>query len=101
MATMANPALAAFTAQLRDELAAIEGIRILDRGGQRCAIVTFVLDGWNSEDLKAALDAHRINAVNSFREYAQTRVSTHASASPPTTTTPKTKCGTSSLSSLS
>lgn len=66
-----GPRATALGAQLRDELAAIEGVRILDRGGQRCAIVTFVLDGWNSEDLKAALDAHRINAVNSFREYAQ------------------------------
>jgi selenocysteine lyase/cysteine desulfurase len=62
-----SPALAA---QLRDGLAEIGGVRVLDRGRQLCAIVTFALAGWEPEALKAALAERRINSSVSLREHA-------------------------------
>jgi selenocysteine lyase/cysteine desulfurase len=60
----------ALGARLRDGLAEIDGVRILDRGRERCAIVTFVPAGWEPDALKAALSARRINSSVSLREYA-------------------------------
>jgi selenocysteine lyase/cysteine desulfurase len=60
----------ALGARLRDGLAEIDGVRILDRGRERCGIVTFVLAGWEPDALKAALSARRINSSVSLREYA-------------------------------
>jgi selenocysteine lyase/cysteine desulfurase len=60
----------ALGARLRDGLAEIAGVRILDRGRERCAIVTFALAGWEPDTLKAALSAHDINSSVSLREYA-------------------------------
>lgn len=57
-------------AMLRDGLSATEGIRVLDRGRERCAIVTFTVSGWKPERLKQALHARRINSSLSFREFA-------------------------------
>ena len=55
---------------LRDMLAEIEGVRILDRGSERCAIVTFTLGGWTSEALVDELRRRRINSSVSAREHA-------------------------------
>jgi selenocysteine lyase/cysteine desulfurase len=63
-----SPALGA---RLRAGLAAIPGVRVLDRGPQLCAIVTFAVDGWLAHPFKAAMDARRINSALSFRELAQ------------------------------
>jgi selenocysteine lyase/cysteine desulfurase len=57
-------------ARLRDELAGIDGVRILDRGREQCAIVTFVLAGCDPDALGAALSARHINSSVSLREHA-------------------------------
>jgi selenocysteine lyase/cysteine desulfurase len=56
---------------LRDGLAAIDRIRVLDRSPELCAIVTFAVEGWDHDQFKLALDRRRINSVVSLREYAQ------------------------------
>jgi selenocysteine lyase/cysteine desulfurase len=55
---------------LRERLAEIEGVRILDRGSERCAIVTFTLGGWTSEALAHELRRQGINSSVSAREHA-------------------------------
>jgi selenocysteine lyase/cysteine desulfurase len=55
---------------LRDRLAEIDGVRILDRGRERCAIVTFTLEGWESERLADELSRRRINSSVSARDHA-------------------------------
>jgi selenocysteine lyase/cysteine desulfurase len=62
-----TPALGAV---LREGLSATDGIRVLDRGRDRCAIVTFTVSGWEPMRFKQALDARRINSSLSFREFA-------------------------------
>jgi selenocysteine lyase/cysteine desulfurase len=56
--------------RLRDGLGEVRGVRILDRGSERCAIVTFTLSGWRSEALEDELRTHRINSSVSLRDYA-------------------------------
>jgi selenocysteine lyase/cysteine desulfurase len=56
--------------RLRDGLAEVDGVRILDRGRERCAIVTFTLGGWGSETVQDELRRRGINSSVSFREYA-------------------------------
>lgn len=63
-----TPALAA---RLREKLQQQPGVRVLDRGPQLGALVTFAVQGWQPQEFKAALDARRINSALSFREYAQ------------------------------
>ncbi|GAA2292707.1 aminotransferase class V-fold PLP-dependent enzyme [Nonomuraea roseoviolacea subsp. roseoviolacea] len=63
-----TPALAA---RLRDHLAAIAGVRVLDRGPELAGLVTFAVEGWRPEPFKAALDARKVNSALSFREFAQ------------------------------
>jgi selenocysteine lyase/cysteine desulfurase len=63
-----SPALAH---DLRCGLETIPGVRVLDRGPQLSAIVTFAIDAWRPQPFKAALDAHGINSALSFREFAQ------------------------------
>jgi selenocysteine lyase/cysteine desulfurase len=63
-----TPALAA---RLRDQLAPIPGVRVLDRGPRLAALVTFEVAGWQPEPFKAAMDAHGINSALSFRDFAQ------------------------------
>ena len=46
------------------------GVRILDRGSERCAIVTFKLGGWTSEALVHELRRRGINSSLSAREHA-------------------------------
>ncbi|MET0136505.1 MAG: aminotransferase class V-fold PLP-dependent enzyme [Kibdelosporangium sp.] len=63
-----TPALAT---DLRDKLAAVPGVRTLDRGPQLGALVTFAVEGWQPQPFKAALDQRKINSALSFREFAQ------------------------------
>ncbi|MDA0634024.1 aminotransferase class V-fold PLP-dependent enzyme [Nonomuraea sp. MCN248] len=63
-----TPALAA---RLRDQLAAIPGVRVLDRGAQLAALVTFDVEGWDPQRFKSAVDARGVNSALSFREFAQ------------------------------
>jgi selenocysteine lyase/cysteine desulfurase len=60
----------ALGAALRERLAKLDGVRIFDRGRRRCAIVTFTVDGWNSEVLMTELRRRRINSSVSAREHA-------------------------------
>jgi selenocysteine lyase/cysteine desulfurase len=60
----------ALGAALRERLAELDGVRILDRGRRRCAIVTFTVDAWNSEVLMTELRRRRINSSVSAREHA-------------------------------
>jgi selenocysteine lyase/cysteine desulfurase len=60
----------ALGAGLRDRLAEVDGVRIFDRGRERCAIVTFTLSGWTSEALQDELRRRGINSSVSLREYA-------------------------------
>ncbi|GLY06275.1 aminotransferase class V-fold PLP-dependent enzyme [Actinoplanes sp. NBRC 101535] len=61
---------AALGARLRDRLAAIGGVRLLDRGADLAALVTFAVDGWDAEPFKAAMDRQGINSALSLREFA-------------------------------
>jgi selenocysteine lyase/cysteine desulfurase len=56
--------------RLRDGLAEIDGVRVLDRGPELCAIVTFLVEGRSSERLGDDLRARGINSSVSRREYA-------------------------------
>jgi len=63
-----TPALAG---RLREQLAEVRGVRLLDRGRAPAALVTFAIDGWQAQPFKAALDTRGINSALSFREFAQ------------------------------
>ena len=56
--------------RLRDRLAAIPGVRVLDRGKNRCAIVTFAAEGVPAPAIRQALADRRINGWVSYRDYA-------------------------------
>ncbi|MEV0380053.1 aminotransferase class V-fold PLP-dependent enzyme [Nonomuraea sp. NPDC050643] len=62
-----TPALAA---TLRDRLAGVGGVRLLDRGPAPAALVTFAIEGWRPQPFKQAMDARRINSALSHREFA-------------------------------
>lgn len=62
-----TPALAA---RLRDRLANIPGIRVLDRGPSPAALITIEVQGWQPQPFKQAVDARGINSALSFREFA-------------------------------
>ncbi len=47
--------------ELRDGLAEIDGVRVLDRGPELCAIVTVAVDGWAAGNLVAALRDQGVN----------------------------------------
>lgn len=66
--SLRTPALAS---RLRDRLAAVPGVRVLDRGRELAALVTFEVEGWRPQPFKAAMDARGINSALSFREFAQ------------------------------
>jgi selenocysteine lyase/cysteine desulfurase len=59
----------ALARRLRDRLAAIDGVRVLDRGANPCAIVTAAIDGMNAEAMVDGLAALRINAAASLGWY--------------------------------
>jgi selenocysteine lyase/cysteine desulfurase len=54
----------------RSQLAAIPGVRILDRGPDLCAIVTIAVDGRDTGDIKLALRSRGINTSSPHREDA-------------------------------
>jgi selenocysteine lyase/cysteine desulfurase len=68
------PAIAArngrLAQSLRERLAEIEGVRVLDRGAVRCAIVTFTVAGWEPAPFKAALQARGFNVNVSLPPFA-------------------------------
>ena len=59
--------LAAYT---RTQLAAVPGVRVLDRGPELCAIVTATIPGRETEGIKLALRARGINTSSPEREDA-------------------------------
>jgi selenocysteine lyase/cysteine desulfurase len=60
---------ATLAATLRQELGAIDGVRVLDRGREQCAIVTIDMRGWDASDLVAELTRRDINTTASLRWY--------------------------------
>jgi len=57
-------------AYVRERLARISGVRVLDRGKELCAIATAEIEGWHSRDVKLALRRRRINTSSPEREDA-------------------------------
>jgi len=55
---------------LRTALAAIDNVRVLDRGRELCAIVSVSIDGWDPRQLVKALRERRINTNAQVRVYA-------------------------------
>lgn len=60
----------ALAAYVRDRLAAMDGVRVLDRGPELCAIATAELVGRNAAEVKLALRARGINTSSPLREDA-------------------------------
>lgn len=52
---------------LRERLAPLPGVRVLDRGRERCAIVTIAVEGRDAADVKLALRARGINTSSAHR----------------------------------
>src|SRR5688572_5158833 len=59
----------ALASRLREALGAIRGVRVLDRGATRCAIVTMAANGRHADTIVAALEKRGINTVSSLREF--------------------------------
>lgn len=55
--------------RLRSQLSSIDGVRVLDRGSVRSAIVTADIPGWYAPDLVSALRQRRINSAATLRWY--------------------------------
>lgn len=60
---------AQLAASLREQLASVDGVRVLDRGRQRCAIVTMDAPGSDASVLVHALAQRGINTAVSLRWY--------------------------------
>lgn len=58
-------------AHARERLAALPGVRILDRGRQRCAIVTLEVAGHGADEIVERLREQAINTSATYREWAQ------------------------------
>src|SRR3989475_142340 len=58
----------ALAAELREHLAALPGVRVLDRGRERCAIVTIDVHGHDARDLKLRLRERGVNTSSSDRD---------------------------------
>jgi len=56
--------------ELRRRLSERPGVRVLDRGRIRCAIVTFSVEGRDVRKLSAKLESRGVNHTLSLREYA-------------------------------
>jgi selenocysteine lyase/cysteine desulfurase len=54
---------------LRSRLAGVDHVRVLDRGRDRCAIVTVDVSGWDATTLVEQLRRRHINASASLRWY--------------------------------
>ena len=59
----------ALAESLRSQLSSIDGVRVLDRGSVRSAIVTADIPGWYAPDLVSALRERRINSAATLRWY--------------------------------
>ena len=57
--------------RLREGFAAIPGVRILDRGHTRCAIVTLAVEGRDAREVERTMKRRGINVNSSLREYGQ------------------------------
>ena len=53
---------------LREQLARVPGVRVMDRGRERCAIVTVDVRGQDAVDLKLRLRARGVNTSSSDRD---------------------------------
>ena len=60
---------AALAEALRSRLASLDRVRVLDRGRNRCAIVTAEVAGWDAASLVEELRRRHINASASLRWY--------------------------------
>ena len=60
----------ALAAYVRDRLSGMDGVRVLDRGPELCAIATAELGGRDAEEVKLALRARGINTSSPQREDA-------------------------------
>src|SRR5207237_324924 len=58
----------ALAADLRQRLAALPGVRVLDRGRELCAIVTIDVRGYDAADLKLRLRERGVNTSSSDRD---------------------------------
>ena len=58
-------------ARLREALANLDGVRVLDRGRELCAIVTVAFDGLASDELHDELERRGINSSVSERQHAR------------------------------
>ena len=61
----------ALAERLRAGLASIDGVVVRDKGVERCAIVTFTVDGMPSADVTSALRQRRINTSVSTSDFAR------------------------------
>ena len=59
----------ALGAQVRSGLEAIPGVRLIERGRQRCAIVTAAVGGWRASEIVHALRERDINTSAALCEY--------------------------------
>jgi len=66
---VAGSRAAVLAAMLRRELATIDGVRVLDRGREQCAIVTIDVRGRDASELVTALAERGINTTASLRWY--------------------------------
>ncbi len=60
----------ALAVRLRETLAEIDGVRVLDRGRELCAIVSVAIEGRDPAELVAWLHEQRINTSAQIRAYA-------------------------------
>jgi len=67
--TVAQQRAWALAESLRSQLSSIDGVRVLDRGSVRSAIVTADIPGWYAPDLVSALRERRINSAATLRWY--------------------------------
>ncbi|MFH9677165.1 aminotransferase class V-fold PLP-dependent enzyme [Streptomyces sp. NPDC017405] len=58
-------------ANLRARLRTLPGVRVHDRGARQCGIVTFTVEGHDSQDVARALQARGINVSVSLAGYAR------------------------------
>lgn len=61
----------ALAENLREQLAQIDGVRVLDRGSTRCAIVTMTMDDVDAQAIVEHLASRHINSVSSLLEYGR------------------------------
>jgi cysteine desulfurase / selenocysteine lyase len=59
------------SSQLRDRLAALDGVTVHDRGRERCGIVTFTVAGEHASGIAQALRAEMINVSVSRAAYSR------------------------------